>query len=75
MQKQLENLYFSDCTAPFQVSIVTDALTDAATPDATTANLQQSRGNFRQKSSLFCIPKINYTTEIMLSKPRFTFQL
>ena len=33
---------FTDCTAPFQLAIVTDAMTD--TPDATTASLQQSRG-------------------------------
>jgi hypothetical protein len=42
------NVPICDCTAPFQVSIVTDAMTDpkdaATAPDATTANLQQSRG-------------------------------
>ena len=43
------NCFFLDCTAPFQVGIVTDAMTDpkdaATAPDATTANKQQSRGN------------------------------
>ena len=38
------HIVFTDCTAPFQVAIVTDAMTD--TPDATTASLQQSKGKY-----------------------------
>ena len=39
---RVSHYFFTDCTAPFQLAIVTDAMTD--TPDATTVNKQQSRG-------------------------------
>ena len=45
----LKLLNLTDCTAPFSVGIVTDALTDMAPPDAITANILQSRGRSNLK--------------------------
>merc|ERR1712156_906867 len=42
MNEATANIPICDCTAPFQVAIVTDAMTDAG--DAATANLLPSRG-------------------------------
>ena len=45
----IHNWNLTDCTAPFSVGIVTDALTDMAPPDAITANILQSRGKSNLK--------------------------
>ena len=39
-------IYFPDCTAPFQVAIVTDDKVDEATGDNTIANIGPSRGTY-----------------------------
>jgi len=46
------NIPICDCTAPYAVGIVTDAMTD--TPDATTANILQSRGVCLEWSQIPC---------------------
>ena len=43
------NWNITDCTAPFAVGIVTDAMTDLAPPDAITPNILQSRGKSNLK--------------------------
>jgi len=48
------NIPICDCTAPFMVGIVTDALTDLAPPDAITANILQSRGVCLEWSQIPC---------------------
>ena len=43
---KLQKLNVSDCTAPFEIGVVTDALVDNA--DGTTDNVAPSRGRLNQ---------------------------
>ena len=42
--KTFKNLSFLDCTAPFQIGVVTDALSDIKDDDGKMPNLGPSRG-------------------------------